>query len=287
MKRADDLARALRTPSASRSMIECLERRSLLSHAVGVGSSPPPVVNAVYVMDTEWTLQFRNAVQYFGAGDPDLGVGVGSATAPPLPWTNVNQITITFSADMVVEARHLRVFGTNVAEYPVTSLTYRVNPLNFNGIATWTLGRPLSADKILLQLDAHSPDGVRMAGNPVDPPLLDGDGDGRPGGDFRLRFQSLPGDVGGAYRVDAADVASVRSFVLMSVGDTQPLLRNPFFDINADGQINVQDMTEVRRRVGTTLPYWEPTGSLTAQATTSAHTRPVSRGLFSSQPILS
>jgi hypothetical protein len=81
---------------------------------------------------------------------------------------------------MVVEPRHLRVYGTNVAEYPVTSMSYRVNPVNFNGIATWTLARPLGADKILLQLDAHSPDGVRMAGNPIDPPLLDGDRDGRP-----------------------------------------------------------------------------------------------------------
>jgi hypothetical protein len=50
--------------------------------------------------------------------------------------------------------------------------------------------------------------------------------------------------------------------------------------------MNAMDVAEVRRRVGTTLPYWEPTGPAAAQAPTSARTRPVTRSLFGSQRIL-
>ena len=269
-------------------MIERLERRSLLSYGMTVQSTPPPVVIAVSVAGTEWTSEFRTGLQNLGAGDAELGVGVGRPEAPPLSWTNVNQITVIFSADMVVEARHLRVFGANITEYPVTSVSYRVNPLNFNGIATWTLARPLGPDKVLIQLDAHPPDGVRMAGNPFDPPLLDGDRDGRPGGDFFCRFESLPGDFAGVRRVGAEHVRVLRESVGRSVDNVgeSPNRYYSWSDVTADGRINVIDMSEVRRRVGTTLPYSEPTGVTAAQAVSPPRTRPVTRGLFCSQPVL-
>jgi hypothetical protein len=280
---------ASRTSLGSGPTVEPLEARCLLSAEAAVQSSPPPTVTGGFIGGTAWARAFKQHLERIGGGDADYGCWWFGPESGPLPWVNVNQITLTFSADMVVEARHLRVFGTNVPEYPVTSLTYRVNPLNFNGIATWTLARPLTADKILLQLDAHSPDGVRMAGNPFDPPLLDGDRDGQPGGDYRLRFESLPGDFGGTRTVSQAHVVSLRREVGTSVESlgTWPNDYHVMSDVNGDSRINVTDLAEVRRRVGTTLPYWEPSGLTAAQASAPSRTRPVTRGLFSTQPVLS
>lgn len=264
--------------------IEPLEARALLSGGVGVQTTSPPVVYGVYLNSSEWTAAFKQSIQQLDFGYADRGVGIGPTSVPAhLPWANVDQITIHFSTDMIVEARHLRVFGTNVSQYPVASFEYHLETFNYDGFATWTLARPLGADKLLLQLDAHSPDGVRQSGTNI---ALDGDRDGQPGGDFRQRFDSLPGD-GASGRVDFGDVWSIRTRVGSNVLDPGPAPRyHPINDITGDGQINAHDLAEVRRRVGTALPEWEPTGSVVVQSSGSTRIRPATRSLFGSARIL-
>jgi hypothetical protein len=55
-------------------------------------------------------------------------------------------------------------------------------------------------------------------------------------------------------------------------------------DVNADGRIDVRDLAEVRRRVGTSLPDEDPAAAV--QWSAHLRTRPVARSLFGSAHIL-
>jgi hypothetical protein len=268
--------------------LEPLETRTLFSAGaapVSVQSVPPPGVYSSYVSGTDWTPAFRQAVEAANRGTRDLGYGSIGPDQNPVPWINVNQLTVRFSQDMVVEARHLHVLGTT-GEYPIASFSYRVDPLNFNGIATWTLARPLVADNILLVLDAHSPDGVRVPDSDV---LLDGDRDGHAGGDYRFRFRSLPVSLSGNSRVTVGDLLSVRARYGRSTENpgTGPTSYSLRCDVTADGRMDARDLAEVRRRIGDSVPAWQPTAAaVVSQPAASSRARPVTRAVFGSEPIL-
>jgi hypothetical protein len=239
-------------------------------------------VTGLYVAGTAWPPAFKQALAAVNGGDVTDGTWWFEN---PLCWTNVNQVTIRFRMNMTVEAKHLRVTGNN-SNYPVASFSYRYDQVSLNGIATWTLARPILADNILLVLDAHSPDGVRIPDTDI---LLDGDSDGHAGGDFRFRFDSLPGDVGGSRTVEAGDVLSVCSSLGTST-DHPGTWPNSYFvqrDVNADGRIDARDLAEVRRRLGDYLSPWQPTAAAVQSAPpTSPRARPVTRGQFGAAPIL-
>jgi len=57
-------------------------------------------------------------------------------------------------------------------------------------------------------------------------------------------------------------------------------------DVNGDGVINVIDLAEVRRRLFTRLPYSQPPLAAAAPAASPRRTRPASRELFGSTPVL-
>ena len=57
-------------------------------------------------------------------------------------------------------------------------------------------------------------------------------------------------------------------------------------DVNGDGVINVIDLAEVRRRLFTRLPYSQPPLAAAAPAASPLRTRPASRELFGSTPVL-
>ena len=274
---------SLRANGPDRRHLEQLEARTLLSSHVSAEASSPPVVLNVYLSGTAWSASFKQHIGGNGYDSATHGAWIGppSTEGASSPWSNVDQITVQFSTDMLVESRHLRVVGAAVGEYPVASFTYLLDTLNFTGIAAWTLSRALSADRILLDLDGDSPGGVRQPGSNVH---LDGDRDGQPGGDFRLRFDSLPGDQNRDGHVVAPDLYSVRASVGTSV--THPGVVPTFYsargDVNADGRINSQDVAEVRRRLGTSLPDWKSAGLIAPRS----RARPVTRGLFSEAPVL-
>ena len=260
---------------------EPLEARVLLS-AADVQSLPPPWVKAAYVSGSAWTQSFKDYAATLSPNSSSAyGLELGAGAL--LPWVNLDRISLRFSDDMIVEADDLRVRGVNVPETVVSSVSYEFDPARYEGVATWTLAAPLRADRVVVEV-ASGADGVRDRNNGV---ALDGEPDGVPGGDFRRRFDVLPGSMHG-YAVSPLDTGVIRPAVGTSttnlgrgVGEG-PGRYQIFYDVNGDGRVNIVDLVEVRSRWGTRLPLTQPTIASLSPATTSL----LARGLFSTDPVL-
>ena len=228
-----------------------------------------PAVSQVYVSSSEWSLAFRTYLQTHGLGTIDFGYAVpaGVQQINELPWTNLNQVTITFTERVNVAFNDLQVRGVNTP-------TYALNPGNFvlypsvNG-AQWNLpaGAFFARDKLLLDLDGDSNAGVRT-------PLgaaLDGEwsglnevypsGDGAAGGDFRFRINVLPGDTNRNGTVVAIDASEVKAkfFTSTATGGSGPGAYTPYHDVNGSGSILANDFSLVKARFFSVLPGPDPT----------------------------
>ena len=126
----------------------------------------PPTVTAVNLGSTQWTSAFVNFIQSQGLGAGGYAVPAGSNQLKTLPWTNLNQVRITFDQDVHVTAGDLSVSGTNVTAYAFSDFSYDSNTYT----ATWTLATTLAKDKILFDLDAdgmnpvHNSEGQALDG---------------------------------------------------------------------------------------------------------------------------
>ena len=83
----------------------------------------------------------------------------------------------------------------------------------------------MRGDTLRLELNGDPPDGVNRSSSPGF--FLDGDADGRPGGDFRLEFQVAPSD-----EVLAVRYALFRSTTNPGSGFSQ---YHPFTDVDGSG----------------------------------------------------
>ena len=94
---------------------ENLERRDLLSVT-------PPSVTDVTVSSTDWSSSFFDYLQANSLGSEGYSIPTGStAQSLPLPWNNVNQIKITFSEDVNVDAADFSLSGVNNVAFTVNS----------------------------------------------------------------------------------------------------------------------------------------------------------------------
>ena len=277
--------------SAARvAVVELLDPRQLLSAAapassVSVQSGPPPTVSGVYVAGSQWAQPAKDWLASVGLGSAQYGLRPSSTTAWDFPWGNLDQVTVVFSTDVVVDAADLTVRGVRI-DYPIASVEYDV--FDFfgatRGVATWTLSRPLgrltSGDRVTIEVNGEAPDGVR---DRVSHELIDGDRNGVAGGDYLQSFAVLPGDVAGDLRVNAIDVAEVKRVLGRSYGDghTGGGSYDTWADVNADGRINALDVAAVKRNLGTSLP---PATAPSAGAAALAPT--ITGELFASDPIL-
>jgi hypothetical protein len=185
-----------------------------------------------------------------------IEVPVGDASQLlALPFTNIDRITLTFDEPVTTTATALSLSGVNVAEY---ALSLSTAPGVAATTITWSLGSPIGADRLLLDLESEET--LDAAGNRLDGEWIDGSsefptGNGTPGGDFLFRFNVLPGDVNQNGTVNSADLVAARRRVFTAIG-------NAGFDVNSDvdgsGKINVVDMIRVRNRLGTRLPTESP-----------------------------
>jgi hypothetical protein len=197
-------------------------------------------VSAVYVAGTQWAQPFKAALAQQGLGSATYGLALPPAPAAPLPWINVNQVSITFDRNVTVDPTDLVVTGTR-GTLPTTDF-------NYNGTthtATWAFPAPLTADRVTLTLPAATSD-----------PSLDGDGDGTPGGDFVRRFNVLPGDVTASGSVLADDFSQVKQKFFSSTiaPGTGAAAYSVFHDVNGSGNILADDFSEVKKRFFDVLP---------------------------------
>ena len=162
----------------------------------------------------------------------------------PLPWTNVDLISIRFTQDVTVVSQNLSVRGVTVPNYSISAFSYEPT----THTAFWTLSQPLRNDRILLDLDADA-GGVTAGASRLDGEWSDGSssfpsGNGTPGGDFRFRFNSLPGDADRSGSVLANDFSAVKQKFFSSA--TNPgsgaAAYTIFHDVNGSG-------THPRRRL--------------------------------------
>src|SRR4051794_21824387 len=73
-----------------------------------------PEVTAVYVRGSSWSAAFMAGLQSNGLGDAKFGFAVpaGATQTAPLPWTNIDRVSVRFSRDVVVGPGDLTLFGT-------------------------------------------------------------------------------------------------------------------------------------------------------------------------------
>ena len=232
------------------------------------GPNPPPTVTGVFVNTPAWLAAFRDALPGSTAATSALGfaVPVGADQLRAVPWTGITQVSILFSQAISVQQGDLAVRGVNVPTYAFSSFAF--DPAT--RVATWTLSRAVGNDKLIFDLDADSPDGVRggAAGNG---PFLDGEwtngtdsfpsGNGTAGGDFRFRLNVLPGDADRGGVVNALDLAALRQRLNRSTTDpgTGGGAYSVFADLTGDGRINALDLSVARQRLNQRLPTGEPT----------------------------
>jgi hypothetical protein len=240
---------------------ELLERRDLLS-------GTPPTVVKVEVASTAWSEAFVEYLQTSGQGTNGYSIPRGSSgQAASLTWTNLDQVIITFSEDVEVDAADLSLSGINTTAYQFAD--FRYEPMAH--VATWTLGAPLDKDRLRLDLDAGGADPVRdLDGN-----VLDGEwtnnvstvsGDGTAGGDFQFNFNVLPTDVNNTGNITSYDYVYIRQLDGKSTTSAGYIAKR---DIDGNGLIDSNDWQEALDRALEALPSGSPAGTNNDAPTTS------------------
>ena len=224
----------------------------------------PPAVTGVFLDGSAWRPAFRVALPEGGADAAAFGYAVPAATQlRTLPWAGVDRISVRFSQDVRAERDDLSVRGGDGADYPVTGFEYHAETRT----ATWTLGRAVRHDEVLLDLDggAAGVSGAASAGGlPLDGewngngPVRDAfpSGDGAAGGDFLFRINVLPGDVNGDRAVTAADFVQTRA--RLGIGPLAAARYSVLHDVTGDGVVHAADLLAVRRGMGDSLPAAGP-----------------------------
>lgn len=224
-----------------------------------------PRVTDVFVLGSLWSTAFKNFLGTSGLGHAGAGfripAGIGQLDA--LPWTNVNLIVVRFNQAVNAAANDFQVRGTK-GTYNATAMAAMPGVANAYMFSLDTaLGgdgsAALNGDKLLLELDGDAGGITGTAGSL----LLDGDGNGTAGGDYRFRFNILQGDATRSGTVLADDYSQVKQKFFSSTTSpgTGAAAYSIFHDINGSGSILADDFSAVKGRFFRTLPAAEPTAA--------------------------
>ena len=238
---------------------EPLESRRLLSVSLGGDGEGlpdvPPVVTDVIVRGSDWNDAFLDFLDADGLGHPTVArqgyrIPDGAGQLDPLPWANIDTISVAFSEDVRVEPGDLGLYGVATADYlaeaGLTPESFEYDSVQW--VATWKLPEPIGVDRLKIRLDGQVGGVSDGAGNLLDGEWEDGggedsSGDGMMGGDFVFGVNVLPGDGNQDGIVHLADAMAVRAKNLSSPGDGNYA---PSFDLDGNAVVDATDATIVR-----------------------------------------
>jgi photosystem II stability/assembly factor-like uncharacterized protein len=204
---------------------------------------PAPTVVDVRIGSSSWSSNFKSFV------DPGQSLGyVVPVGAAPLPWANLDQISITFSEPVEqtdgddLDATNISIVGVNVPDYAVQLSGVFYNDTTHT--ATISFNQPIGPDKLLVFVDRD--DVLDAGGNPLS-------------ADLSFRIDVLPGDADRSGAVLGNDVGQVRlkQFSLIS-GGVPSANYSIFHDIDGSGAILGNDVGTTRLRQFSVLPAGEP-----------------------------
>jgi len=203
-------------------------------------TSSGPTVQGVFADSTQWSAAFHDYLTNNILGDRGFRVSDGADQLKDLPWVNLDRVSIRFNEDVTVTQGDLLVSGAFVTTYGYAASGFSYDPSSFT--ATWTLDRSLPAEKVRLQLrdTVHDSSGAALDGEWSDGADTYGSGDGTAGGNFNFRFNVVPGDVTRDGRVNAIDIAHVRTRVGRSTtnpGAPGTATYTAFDDLDGSGDI--------------------------------------------------
>jgi polygalacturonase len=218
-------------------------------------TTPPPEVANVVVDGTAWSSTFLGYLSTLNSANVNgYSIPVGSsAQAAPLPWTNLNQISIAFTQNVTVSESSLQLVGVNVASYAFSNFSYNMT----TDTATWTLSSPIGDDALLIDLSGSvaNGSGVGLDGAWTNGTSAYPSGNDAPGTPFLFDFNVLPGDVnqsGAVNIIDAVVTLNAAGTSTTTAGYTI------FMDVTGSGAINILDAVQVLNLAGTSLPSETP-----------------------------
>lgn len=229
-----------------------------------------PTVSDMNVASTSWQAGFVDYLESSGLGVDGYRVPVGSASQlTTLSWLNLNQIRITFSEQVDVQAADLSISGVSRTAYEFSGFQLD----SATNTAIWTLRDPIANDRVLLDLDADGIDPVQDVdeGNILDGEWTDSSdtypsGNGSAGGDFQFRINFLAGDTNASNGVNMSDAMPVGYNIGKTAGQAGYNIRH---DVDGSGAIELSDYSSVQACVGSVLVSGTPAG-MTNDAPTTA-----------------
>lgn len=223
-------------------------------------ATAPRVTNVVF-SGTSWNAAFKTAVTAPGSPVQGYAVPKGAQQATAMPWSGVNQVSITFDRPVTISSSALAIHGVNTANYSVSPTA--TNPAG--NTYTWTINTPITGDRLRLILDDQrvNSSGALLDGEWTDNVSTGNSGNGTAGGDFQFRVNVLPGDADGDGSVDNDDFVSVAPAMFTSPGVGPYDVRR---DLNTSGKITVVDWIVARNRLGASLPAGTPNSPAAADA---------------------
>jgi hypothetical protein len=246
-----------------------------------VGNPPQaPYVTDVFVRGAAWTPAFQSYLEDKGLGDNVLGYRVSDKPGGDiLPWINVDQIVLRFSATGELPTRSSFSVRGSRAAYTVTSVSSMPgDPLAF----VLTLSRPLGG--------GNPATGVAPTANENgDRVTLGVPGGAAGGGALSLVVKVLQGDANQNSTVLADDFSDVRKRFFTTTSGTAgtDTSYSPYHDINGSGDILANDFSEVKKRFFEELPPATVASPNVVASSVARRDRPsVTAGLFSAVPVL-
>ncbi|MEX2185875.1 MAG: lamin tail domain-containing protein [Pirellulales bacterium] len=225
-------------------------------------SAAAPRVTNVILSSTSWNAAFNTAVSSPGSPVQGYTALKGSQQATAVPWSGVNQVSVTFDRAVTISSNALAIRGLSTANYSVSPTP--TNPAGFT--YTWTITPAInSGDKILIELDDAkvNSSGALLDGEWTDNVSNGNSGNGIAGGDFRFRMNVLPGDADGNGTVNNDDFVGVRAAMFTSPGVGPYDVRR---DLNASGMVTVVDWIVARNKQGQSLPAGTPSSPAAPEA---------------------